>query len=94
MKILKDEDYSKKIVPLLEELKASIDKTFGTYLDSIISPKLQRRLSHQLWQQVVKQAIPGTAVVITLFGNLLDSELQNCHGQKGRFFYDRNARLL
>ena len=54
VKVPKDEDYLKQIIPSLEELKARIDKTFGVYLDSIISPKLQHRLNHQLWQEAIK----------------------------------------
>ncbi len=55
VKMPKDEDYLKEIVSLLEELKKKIDETFQTYLSSIVTPKLQERLYHQLWQEVTKE---------------------------------------
>jgi len=54
VKMPKDEDYLKEIVSPLEELKTKIDKTFETYLSSIVSPKVQQRLRHQLWQEAIK----------------------------------------
>jgi len=54
VKMPKDEDYLKEIVSPLEELKEKIDKTFETYLSSIVTSKVQQRLRHQLWQEVAK----------------------------------------
>jgi type I restriction-modification system DNA methylase subunit len=54
VKMPKDEDYLKEIVPRLEELKGNIDDTFQTYLSSIVTPKLQQRLRHHLWQEAIK----------------------------------------
>jgi len=50
----KDEDYLEEIVPRLEELKEKIDDTFQTYLSSIVTPKLQQRVRHHLWQEAIK----------------------------------------
>ena len=54
VKMPKDKDYLEEIVPLLEELKGKIDDTFQTYLNSVVTIKLQQRLRHQLWQEAVK----------------------------------------
>jgi len=55
VKMPKDEDYLKEIVSPLEELKEKIDETLEAYLSSIVTPKLQQRLRHQLWQEVTKE---------------------------------------
>ena len=55
VKMPKDKDYLEEIVPPLEELKSKIDRTFQTYLSSIVTPKLQQRLRHQLWQEAAKE---------------------------------------
>ncbi|GAI27884.1 unnamed protein product, partial [marine sediment metagenome] len=54
IKMPKNEDYLKGVVPSLEELKERIETTFDTYLRSIVSPKVQQRLRHQLWQEAIK----------------------------------------
>ena len=54
IKMPKDEDYLKGVVPSLEELKKRIEATFDTYLSSIVNLKVQQRLRHQLWQEVIK----------------------------------------
>jgi len=54
VKMPKDEDYLEEIVPLLEDLREKIKKTFEAYLSSIIAPKVRERLRHQLWQEAVK----------------------------------------
>ena len=54
VKVPKDEDYVKNIAPELEELKKKTDEVFDNYLSSIVNPKIQHRLLHQLWQEVTK----------------------------------------
>jgi len=54
IKIPKDEDYLKEIIPELEDLKRRTDEVFEDYLGSILDSKLRQRLLHQLWQEVVK----------------------------------------
>jgi type I restriction-modification system DNA methylase subunit len=54
VKVPKDEDYLKDIVPELEELKKKTDEVFHNYLSSIVNPRIQQRLLHQLWQEVTK----------------------------------------
>lgn len=54
VKIPKDEDYLKEIVPELESLKQKTDEIFEDYLGSILDPRLRQRLHHQLWQEVTK----------------------------------------
>lgn len=54
VKIPKDEDYLKEIVPELESLKQKTDEIFEDYLGSILDPRLRQRLLHQLWQEVTK----------------------------------------
>ena len=54
IKIPKDKDYLKEIVPELETLKQKTDEIFEDYLGSILDPKLRQRLLHQLWQEVTK----------------------------------------
>ena len=54
VKMPKDGDYLRAIVTPLEEVKKKMDETFETYLGSIVTPKLQQRLRHQLWQEAVK----------------------------------------
>ena len=50
----KDEDYLTEITLQLEKIKEKIDETFETYLNSIVTIKLQQRLRHQLWQEAMK----------------------------------------
>jgi hypothetical protein len=50
----KDEDYLKEITLQLEKIKEKIDETFETYLNSIVTIKLQQRLRHLLWQEAIK----------------------------------------
>jgi len=52
VKMPKDKDYLKEITPQLEKVKKKIDKTLEAYLGSIVTPKLQQRLHHQLWQEI------------------------------------------
>lgn len=54
IKIPKDEDYLKEIVPKLESLKQRTDEVFEDYLGSILDPRLRQRLLHQLWQEVTR----------------------------------------
>jgi len=54
IKIPKDENYLRKIVPELENLKQKIDGVFEDYLGSILDPKLRQRLLRQLWQEAMK----------------------------------------
>jgi len=54
IKIPKDEDYLKKIVPELENLKQKTDEIFEDYLGSILDPRLRQHLLHQLWQEATK----------------------------------------
>ncbi len=54
VKMPKDEDYLKEIVPELEGLKQKTDEVFEDYLGSILDPKLRQRLLHQLWQEAMK----------------------------------------
>jgi len=54
IKIPKDEDYLKDIVPELESLKQKTDEVFEDYLGSILDSRLRQRLLHQLWQEVTK----------------------------------------
>jgi len=54
IKIPKDEDYLKDIVPELESLKQKTDEVFEDYLGSILDPRLRQRLLHQLWQEATK----------------------------------------
>ena len=54
IKIPKDEDYFKEIVPKLESLKQKTDEVFEDYLGSILDPKLRQRLLHQLWQEAIR----------------------------------------
>ncbi len=54
VKIPKDEDYLKEIVPKLESLKQRTDEVFEDYLGSILDLRLRQRLLHQLWQEVTR----------------------------------------
>ena len=54
VKMPKDEDYLKEIVPELENLKQKTDDVFGNYIGSILDSRLRQRLLHQLWQEVTK----------------------------------------
>ncbi len=54
VKMPKDEDYLKEIVPELESLKQKANEVFEDYLGSILDSKLRQRLLHQLWQEVTR----------------------------------------
>jgi len=54
VKMPKDENYLKEIVPELESLKQKTGEIFEDYLGSILDPRLRQHLLHQLWQEAVK----------------------------------------
>jgi type I restriction-modification system DNA methylase subunit len=54
VKVPRDENYLKDIVPELETLKKKTNEVFDNYLSSIVNPRMQQRLLHQLWQEVTK----------------------------------------
>ncbi|MCL0103168.1 N-6 DNA methylase [Dehalococcoidia bacterium] len=54
VKVPKDEDCLKAIVPELEALKQKTDEVFENYLGSILDPRTRQRLLHQLWREVMK----------------------------------------
>ena len=54
IKMPKDEDYLKEVVPKLESLKQKTDEVFEDYLGSILDPRLHQHLLHQLWQEATK----------------------------------------
>jgi len=54
VKVPKDENYLKTILPELEKLKTKIDQIVNQYLESITDPNTRSKISHQLWQEIVK----------------------------------------
>jgi hypothetical protein len=54
IKVPKDENYLKAIVPELESLKAKIDDAINAHLGFIANPRTRDRILHQLWQEITK----------------------------------------
>jgi type I restriction-modification system DNA methylase subunit len=54
IKVPKDENYLKAIVPELESLKANIDAAIEAHLSFIANPRTRDRILHQLWQEITK----------------------------------------
>jgi len=57
VKVPKDEDYLKTIVPELESLKAKIDDAINAHLGFIANPRTRDRILHRLWQEISKYNI-------------------------------------
>jgi len=53
IRIPKDQKHLKVIVPKPEKLKAGIDQTVNSYLNSIIDPKVRRKIGHEVWKELV-----------------------------------------
>ncbi len=54
IKVPKNEDYLREILPELEALKDKIDGVVENYLGAILDTKLREKILHQLWQEIVK----------------------------------------
>jgi len=54
VKIPKDKNYLKKILPELEKLKIDIDKIINYYLESIVNTKIKKELRYRLWSEIIK----------------------------------------
>jgi len=54
IKVPKDENYLKNIVPELGATKKKIDAIIDSYLSSILDTKLRIRILHQLWQHLTE----------------------------------------
>ena len=54
IKVPRDEEYLRKIVPELVAEKKKIDKTINSYVDSILDIKLRARILRQLWQLITE----------------------------------------
>jgi len=54
VKVPQNEGYLKAIVPQLESLKQRIDNAIDPYLNSIVSIKDKKRISHRLWREMTK----------------------------------------
>jgi len=54
VKMPKDENYLKNIVPELEAKKKKIGAIINSYLSSILDIKLRNRILHQLWQHLTE----------------------------------------
>jgi len=54
VKIPKDDEYLKDILPELEELKAQIEQVINSYLESIVDTKAKAKIGHQLWAEILK----------------------------------------
>lgn len=54
IKVPKEKEYLKSILPELEELKMKIDTIVNSYLESIVNIKTRERLRHLLWSEIVK----------------------------------------
>jgi len=54
VKMPNDNRYLKTILPELEKLKARTDEIVNSYLESIVSTKIKMKISHQLWNEILK----------------------------------------
>jgi hypothetical protein len=54
VKIPKDIEYLKGILPDIESLKIKITEIINSYLESIVDTKTKTKISHQLWTEVLK----------------------------------------
>jgi len=54
VKMPKDSEYLKSILPEMENLKIKITEVINSYLESIVDTKTKAKISHQLWIEVMK----------------------------------------
>ncbi|MDZ7261700.1 MAG: hypothetical protein ONB05_06310 [candidate division KSB1 bacterium] len=54
IRIPKDEDYLKAILPELEDLKARIDEIINSYLDTVMSRKIREQVRREVWEELLK----------------------------------------
>jgi len=54
VKIPKDIESLRSILPEIETLKTKIDEIINSYLESIIDTKTKAKIGHQLWIEVMK----------------------------------------
>ena len=54
VKIPKDDEYLKNILPELERLKAKSDKIINSYLESIVGIKIRSRIKQEVWAEILK----------------------------------------
>jgi len=54
VKVPKEKNYLKSILPELEALKKKIDEVVASYLGSILDAKLREKIAHQLWTEITK----------------------------------------
>ncbi|MHA1344440.1 MAG: hypothetical protein ACTSQG_10655, partial [Promethearchaeota archaeon] len=54
VRIPKDKEYLKQILPQLEKLKSEIDEEINFHLDYVIDKKLKEQLKHRLWSEILK----------------------------------------
>ncbi|TKJ32769.1 hypothetical protein CEE39_04855 [bacterium (candidate division B38) B3_B38] len=53
VKMPKDAEYMKIILPELESLKAQISDIINSYLESIVNSKIRNRIEHRLWMEII-----------------------------------------
>ena len=53
VKMPKDVEYMKIILPELEGLKVKISDIINSYLESIVNSKIRNRIEHRLWMEII-----------------------------------------
>lgn len=54
VRVPKDDEYLKNILPELEKLKVKIDKIINSYLETIMSRKVRTELLTKVWADILK----------------------------------------
>ncbi|MBA2123978.1 hypothetical protein B9J78_03455 [bacterium Unc6] len=54
IRIPKDDEYLKNILPELEKLKARTDKIINSYLETVLDRKIRARVRHEVYMEITK----------------------------------------
>jgi hypothetical protein len=54
VRVPKNDNYLKTILPELETLKSKIDRIINSYAESILDAKIRKRLKEEVWSEISK----------------------------------------
>ena len=54
IRVPKDEEYLKNILPELERIKSTLDEILNSYMETIVSRKIRERLKSEVYMEITK----------------------------------------